>query len=305
MDTVNYYSEIGQTLKELRLKKNMSRRELADGICSVSYITRIENGDRCPSSVILRQITTRLGVAPDDLFRAIESPSGLKIKNTVDQLFYYLERNEYKNMAALIAEEENNLQICSIHDLQIIGSLKVFCNSILEEQYESGVKELKESLYSTYIDDTNPTDVEFAIMSGIAFLLILDKKNKDAHEQLMILNKYIDAINFIHSKEMLPRYYVYLTIASMDHMPIRDLFNEIEAAIDYCKKHNVHSILRELYALKGEIYLKAGDEENYRIWIDNALTLHKLIKYSDEDYFETFLENRRIHNKKALSELSI
>ncbi|CAH2213401.1 protein of unknown function [Tepidibacter aestuarii] len=42
--------------------RNMTKTQLTNGVCSISYITRIEKGERCPTSVILRQITTRLGV---------------------------------------------------------------------------------------------------------------------------------------------------------------------------------------------------------------------------------------------------
>ena len=89
MNEPNYYLQIGEVIKGLRLKKKMTKTQLANGICSISYITRIENGERCPTSVILRQITNKLGVTPEYLFRAIESPCALDVQELLNKLFIY------------------------------------------------------------------------------------------------------------------------------------------------------------------------------------------------------------------------
>jgi len=293
MSNTNYYGEIGSKLKELRLIKNLSRKQLADGICSVSYIARIENGNRCPTSVILRQLAIKLGTTTEELFRVIESPHSLKVKDLTEQLFRNVERNDYKGMAQIIDSYEENLQINSIHDLQIINAFKTFSYSMMHKKYAQGAEQLREILDLTYSTGTSPTDIEFAIMTTIAYLLLLNRQSAKAYEYLTTLDRYVDSIRFIHTNTALPRYYLYLTMASMDFMPLEDSFKQIERAIEYSKRNNAHPILRELYVLKGELFLKEGDEENYKVWLDKALTLHELIKVSDDDYFLTFVENRK------------
>jgi len=293
MSNINYYDKIGHALKDLRLKKNLSRKQLAEGICSVSYITRIENGSRCPTSVILRQLATKLGVTTEELFRAIESPSAIRVKELIDQLFYTIERSNYADILKAIDENENEIQISSIHDFQIVNALKVNASAMLEQKYSDGINKLQEILELTYIRETKPTDIEFGIMTSISYLMHLNGQKADAYLTLIKLKDYVDSINFIHTQFLRPRYYLYLTLISIDFIPIEDSFRQIERAISYCKEKNSYPLLRELYAAKGELFLRSGDQQNYDLWISKALTLHELIKCSDDDYFPTFLDYRK------------
>ncbi len=49
-------------IKELRKKKYISQSELCQGICSQSQISKIEKGIIYPSSILLYQLSERLGV---------------------------------------------------------------------------------------------------------------------------------------------------------------------------------------------------------------------------------------------------
>ncbi len=55
-------------LKNLELKKNISQSELCHGICSQSQISKIEKGVIYPSSILLYQLSERLGVDPNNIF---------------------------------------------------------------------------------------------------------------------------------------------------------------------------------------------------------------------------------------------
>ncbi len=55
-------------LKNLERKKNMSQSELCHGICSQSQISKIEKGIIYPSSILLYQLSERLGIDPNYIF---------------------------------------------------------------------------------------------------------------------------------------------------------------------------------------------------------------------------------------------
>lgn len=61
--------EIGDIIRMKREEKGLSRAELAEGICTVSYLYMIEMGQRNPSSFVLNSLGAKLSV---DLFRHIE-----------------------------------------------------------------------------------------------------------------------------------------------------------------------------------------------------------------------------------------
>lgn len=53
-------THLGALIKRLRDEQGLSLRQLAEGICSYSYISRIEQGERLPSMRILNEIGNRL-----------------------------------------------------------------------------------------------------------------------------------------------------------------------------------------------------------------------------------------------------
>ncbi|HSQ87726.1 helix-turn-helix transcriptional regulator [Romboutsia sp.] len=292
MEFTNYYINIGSYIKEMREKNNMTKKQLADGICSRSYITLIENGDRCPTSVILRQITTKLGITPEYLFRAIESPTSLHVKELLDQIFLYIERHDFKNIYKLINEKEKELCITSIHDTQIIKTFKCLSVTMLSQNYQRGMNEVKNILELTYAKGSNPTDIEFILMFVYGFFLSLNNQKKEAYTHLTNIKIYIDNINFLHTRVIFPAFYMFLISACLDTLNFNESFEYLNYAIDYCKKNNTYNFLRELYFLKSELHYRLKEEIEFKVWLDKALSLHELIKNSDDEYFDTFMESR-------------
>lgn len=60
-------SEVGQRLRAARLTKGLSLEQAAQGICSVSYLSLTETGQRLPNPRILRSLATRLDLAIDEV----------------------------------------------------------------------------------------------------------------------------------------------------------------------------------------------------------------------------------------------
>ncbi|WBW97232.1 helix-turn-helix domain-containing protein [Oceanirhabdus sp. W0125-5] len=292
MHESNYYLKVGQTIKELREKQNMTKTELASGICSVSYITRIENGERCPTSVILRQLTTKLGISNEYLFRSIESDSAMHVHELLEELLLRIERHDFKSIYDLVTKEEKDLYIESIHDMQLFKLFKCMSNTILSEDYKSGLNELKTILDITYNKGNNTTGTEFSIMFMCGYFLLLDNQKEKAYTYLKSIRKYSDNIKFLSTRAIIPRYYVFLILACLDTSNIEECFEYVNYSIDYCKRYNKLTILRELYFLKGEIYYRLNNKDEFKNWYDKALIMHELIKLSDDDYFETLINIR-------------
>ncbi len=298
MKGTDYYTTVGQTIRNLRLKKNMTRKQLADGICSVSYISRIETGGRCPTSVILRQLTTKLGITNEYLFRLIESDSSIHVQKLLKKLFLHIERHDFKNIYNLIDEEQEKLDIKSIHDIQIIRFFKCISQTILNENYQWGMGEIKDILKLTYTEGNNPTCSEFTLMFMYGYFLLLNNQKEEAYVYLTNLKRYSNNIEFFNTHEAIPRFYVYLISACLDTSNFSECLSYLDYSIEYCKEYNTHTTLRELYFLKGELCYRLDNEKKFNIWLNKALTLNELIKKSDDDYFNTFMQNRLKKLKK-------
>ncbi|WP_349409216.1 helix-turn-helix domain-containing protein [Pseudalkalibacillus sp. SCS-8] len=57
---------IGQRIRYYRKTNGLTQEELARGICSVSYLSKIENGDAKSSEDVIELLCERLGISPKD-----------------------------------------------------------------------------------------------------------------------------------------------------------------------------------------------------------------------------------------------
>ena len=67
-------------LKSLELK-NISQSELCHGICSQSQISKIEKGVIYPSSILLYQLSERLGIDPNNIFALTQNKKLKYVEN--------------------------------------------------------------------------------------------------------------------------------------------------------------------------------------------------------------------------------
>ncbi len=282
----NYYLKICERIKELRLKRNMTKTQLAKGICSISYITRIENGERCPTSVILRQLANKLGISSDYLLRIVESPTSLRVKKMLDLIFLYYERHDPSSIYKLITDNEEIMEQASTYDKQIIKTFKCMCTTYLIDDYEQGLKELKGIIDITYTEGSIPNDIEFLQLFFYSIFLYHNNRIDESYESLIRLQKYIKRIECFYCYAIIPDYYTTLVNACLELSKFDACYGYLEIAINYCKQHNVHALLRQLYFLKSELYVQLGREDEAKQWLDNATTLDRLISTDSDCMFE-------------------
>ena len=150
---------IGSIIRLNRIKKNMSQKELAKGICVPSYLSRIEKGDLLPSDDVTSILFKRLGLTFNDSPEFIEN--SLK---EFEKFFYNLNFNEfdYTNKIFNKIEEREDTFITSplILDYYLV-KLARYCSTPEREKFEDAKTALisafdllspkQKSLYNFYI----------------------------------------------------------------------------------------------------------------------------------------------------------
>ena len=63
-------TSIGEAIRKKRIELKLTQEELADDICSVGYLSKIENGMREPSNRIVRMLLERLGATQELGFKS-------------------------------------------------------------------------------------------------------------------------------------------------------------------------------------------------------------------------------------------
>ncbi|OCA88001.1 hypothetical protein A8F94_09235 [Bacillus sp. FJAT-27225] len=65
---------VGDRIKKLRIFKNMTQDALVDGIASIAYLSKVENGQTKPSEQFLGRIADRFGIEPAILLQPSSLP---------------------------------------------------------------------------------------------------------------------------------------------------------------------------------------------------------------------------------------
>lgn len=286
----NHFNDFGHVLKELRLKNNMTKTQLANGICSSSYITRIENGERVPTSVIMRQLCNKLGINSEILLRLIESPISLQQKEIIEQIFHHIGRSDYKKFYDLVHKSESLFKNASFIDKQTFDGFKVWIDALINNNYSDGIYKLKEVAKRTYKKGGTPTDIEFVFLFTSGYFMIKNKQYKEAYEYLSSLEKHIENIQFIHCKTMIPGFYSCLIEASLEVGIKNDYIEKFMYTIKYCIDNNLQCYLPEIYYLIAKYHEKNENYEATKMWKLKAKYLMEITSYpTDNENFKEYI----------------
>ncbi len=102
------FNDLGITIKELRIK-NISQSDLCHGICSQSQISKIEKGVIYPSSILLYQLSERLGVDPNSIFALTQNKKLKYTENVKYVMRDCIRQHQYKELYEIVTRENTQI----------------------------------------------------------------------------------------------------------------------------------------------------------------------------------------------------
>lgn len=104
--------EIGPFIKLNRIKQNMTQEQLAEGIVSESYLSKIENQRTVASPDVIQMLSVRLGIE-------LNKDNDMEIKETAQQWFDKLSvatakeelREEYEKIQQQVTQSDTDIQV--------------------------------------------------------------------------------------------------------------------------------------------------------------------------------------------------
>ncbi|MCY1690816.1 helix-turn-helix domain-containing protein [Exiguobacterium sp. SL14] len=162
-------SSIGTKIKQLRIEKQMTQKELCADLCSQAEISKIENGLNSPTVDLLRQLATRLQVPISLLFQ----------EHIDEEQFFQLDRF----LSDLLREEKYEEAMKRINQIEM--------NEIIE------VDILKS--YIRTIIDLKQKRIDFRTVASLLSHLLIEKEVWSHSIQLFIRIKM--AIANMYSEE--------------------------------------------------------------------------------------------------------
>lgn len=134
---------IGEKIRHLRIYKKLSQSELVEGICSVAYLSRIENGKTKPSIQFLKKISQRLEVN----IELIESQSTVNLPDNIESILVKVE----EEFVPLSNEEESLLSMSLLEFIQPPLLIRVF-SVLLNHSMTKGEMVNADNIYHSYIN---------------------------------------------------------------------------------------------------------------------------------------------------------
>ncbi|ALQ66901.1 helix-turn-helix domain-containing protein [Bacillus thuringiensis] len=297
------FYDLGITIKELRMKKNISQSELCHGICSQSQISKIEKGMIYPSSILLYQLSERLGIDPNNIFALTQNKKLKYVENVKYVMRDCTKQKQYNELYEIVKQEKNENNFQLKEDKQFLIWHEAIAIFHVNKSIKTALNLLNSALKLTVTNVDFLSEREIDIMQSIA---IFHWANKEHEKSITILRRCLTNFNkldFPRDKEI--KLKIIFNLAK-----ILGHANQHEEAIKYNDMGIKLAInLNTLYLL-GELYygkawnllkLKKYNEEDVADNMKKALFIFELtekenlIKIVKENYFEN--QNKKItHN---------
>jgi transcriptional regulator with XRE-family HTH domain len=145
---------IGERIRHLRIYRKMSQSELVEGICSVAYLSKIENGKAKPSNQFLQKVSVKLNIR----FEMLKNQNEDGFQKELETILFRVEEQN----KALSEEEESLLKMALLEFIPSQLLIRVF-TVLLKELVEKKSMSEADKLYETYyklIDDTDKIELD-------------------------------------------------------------------------------------------------------------------------------------------------
>lgn len=281
---------IGDMVFESRTARGYSQEELSFGICSTSFLSRIENSGQIPGRKIFEALMQRLGVS-DSLYSAYISRDEMEICKLIQELVWSLERLNFEESEKIVENLEGRLGRNSELERQYIDFAKarIFMNKTGD--HEKFFEMLLATIRMT-IADFEPergiqrrllTFHEITILNNIATELYNNGKKEEGLKLLYELKEYMDT-HIIDEEEKAKKYpfivYNITTRLGMENRFI-EAYNLCNHAISFCIEHNKLMILPYLLTNKASAAAELNKLLEAKELFYQAIVLFSICKMED------------------------
>ncbi len=129
------YSHFGELLKEVRNSKKLTLEQLAEDICSVRQLFRIEKGESTPSIHILHNISKKLNIDLQEFYRIYFTSGSFESYSLKLKLGELIAGNDNISLKNFITEIENMSDFQEGENLQYVLYGKAICSAYIDNNY--------------------------------------------------------------------------------------------------------------------------------------------------------------------------
>ena len=293
------FNDLGITIKELRIKKNISQSELCHGICSQSQISKIEKGMIYPSSILLYQLSERLGIDPNNIFALTQNKKLKYVENVKCVIKDCLKQKQYQELYEIVKKEKNENNFQSTEDKQFLIWHEAIAIFMVDKSIKTALDFLNNALKLTLTNSDFLSEREIDIMQTMA---IFYAENKEYEKSINIFKRCLTNFNkldFPRDKEIKLKLMLNLAKCFDFTYQHEEAIKYIDKGIKLAINLNTLYLLGELFYLKGQCLLKMK-QHNVEDVIYNWKKALFIFELTEKEYYTKMLPDEliEIQNKK-------
>ncbi|MEC2643047.1 helix-turn-helix domain-containing protein [Bacillus thuringiensis] len=293
------FNDLGITIKELRIKKNISQSELCHGICSQSQISKIEKGMIYPSSILLYQLSERLGIDPNNIFALTQNKRLKYVENVKYVIKDCLKQKQYKELYEIVKKEKNLNNFQTKEEKQFLIWHEAIAIFIVDKSLKNALDFLNNALKLTLTNSDFLSEREIDIMQTMA---IFYAENKEYDKSITILGRCLTNFNKLDfPRDKAIKLKIIFNLAKCLGMTYQyeEAVKYIDKGIKLAINLNTLYLLGELFYLKGQFLLKIK-QHNVEDVIYNWKKALFIFELTEKEYYTKMLPDELIElqNKK-------
>ncbi|MBG0972244.1 helix-turn-helix transcriptional regulator [Bacillus cereus] len=293
------FNDLGITIKELRIKKNISQSELCHGICSQSQISKIEKGMIYPSSILLYQLSERLGIDPNNIFALTQNKRLKYVENVKYVIKDCLKQKQYKELYEIVKKEKNLNNFQTKDEKQFLIWHEAIAIFVVDKSIKTALDFLNNALKLTLTNSDFLSEREIDIMQTMA---IFYAENKEYDKSITILRRCLTNFNkldFPRDKEIKLKLMLNLAKCFDFTYQHEEAIKYIDKGIKLAINLNTLYLLGELFYLKGQCLLKIK-QHNVEEVIYNWKKALFIFELTEKEYYTKVIPDEliEIQNKK-------
>lgn len=273
--------ELGKSIRYLRTNMELTQKQLAEGICSQSLLSRVEQGLEIPSVIIVHNICQKLGITMDALLSnsQLDSPF-IQLKKELQELFL---SHDFETLYASLHKKTHALFETHSQATHYYFYLGV-CELLYKHRPENAIQHLEEALSLNSQLSTHETLIHSYLT--LAYFEVHHDINalKQLNHCLLFLHKPIEPSPFMPT--------IYLNIARAYAKQAENLtaIEYLHLGISCCQEQNSTFQLTHLFFELGVLFIETGRKQSGIRKIKFSL---ELSSYLDEQFVTAELSKRR------------
>ncbi|WJP96755.1 helix-turn-helix domain-containing protein [Macrococcus bovicus] len=228
--------KLGENIKRRRIELNMTQKDLANGICTQSQISKIEKNEIIPLSNLLISIAERLQISVDNLVNHIYDHERVEIhfpKSVFDKLLLSRDYDAIESLAKNLIFEKLK------YEEQIyVKWLLLIVSNVNKQEY------IIDELQNLYTENQHiSNDLKMNILNSIA---IQYRVNNDYKKSKEYFEKALSHNNENVDKKLLIKILYNMSNVLFYMEDWTNLLELVQDAINYVYQNNIYEIYPEL-----------------------------------------------------------